>query len=123
MNGRGKPGGLCNFSIFKSERFHMKMITAVATVLSFAAASTSGFAGQAGDQETPAKAPVEMTDAQMDNVTGGALINAVLVDVVDVNNNNVQVAIPVNAAVAIGVLGGPVGAAALQRPGRQRAVQ
>lgn len=64
-----------------------------------------------------------MTDAQMDKVTAGALVNAVLVDVVDVNNNNilnnVQVAIPVNAAVAIGVLGGPVGAAALQRPGRQ----
>lgn len=70
-----------------------------------------------------AQKPVPMTDAQMDNVTAGALVNAVLVDVVDVRNNeivkNVQVAIPVNAAVAIGVLGGPVGAAALQRPGRQ----
>src|SRR3954466_13902207 len=101
---------------------HMKIITAVATALSFAAASTSGFAGQAGDQETIAKAPVEMTDAQMDNVTGGALINAILVDVVDVNNNNVQVAIPVNAGAAIAILGA-AGAAALQQPGRQRAVQ
>jgi len=100
----------------------MKIITAIATVLSFAAASTSGFAGQAVDQAKQAQAPVEMTDAQMDNVTGGALINAVLVDVVDVNNNNVQVAIPVNAAVAIGILGA-AGSAALQRPGRQRAVQ
>ena len=62
----------------------MKMITAVATALSFAAASTSGFAGQAGNEGMQAQAPVEMTDAQMDNVTGGALINAILVDVVDV---------------------------------------
>ena len=100
----------------------MKMITAVATALSFAAAASSGFAGQTGNQETQAQAPVEMTDAQMDNVTGGALINAILVDVVDVNNNNVQVAIPVNAAVAIGILGA-AGSAALQQPGRQRAVQ
>jgi hypothetical protein len=63
-----------------------------------------------------------MTDAQMDQVTAGALINAVLVDVVDVNNNdivkNVQVAVPVNSAVAVGILGA-AGAAALQQPGRQ----
>jgi hypothetical protein len=66
-----------------------------------------------------AKKPVKMTEKQMDQVTAGALINAVLVDVVDVNNNNVAVAIPVNAAVAIGVLtGAPVGAGSLQRPGR-----
>ena len=66
--------------------------------------------------------PVQMTEAQMDNVAGGALITAVLVDVVDVNNNNVQVAIPVNASVAIGILGA-AGSAALQRPGRQFATQ
>ena len=100
----------------------MKIVTAVATALTFAAASTGGFAGQTGDQERQAQAPVEMTDAQMDNVTGGALINAILVDVVDVNNNNVQVAIPVNASVAAGILGA-AGAAALQQPGRQQATQ
>ncbi|MFL6581874.1 MAG: hypothetical protein ACJ8G2_14115 [Burkholderiales bacterium] len=98
----------------------MKIITAVATVLSFAAASTS-FAGQTGDQGRQAQAPVEMTDAQMDNVTGGALINVFLVDVADVNGNNIQVAIPVNAAVAAGVLGGAIGTAT--QLGRQRAVQ
>jgi hypothetical protein len=65
-----------------------------------------------------------MTDAQMDNVTAGALVNAVLVDVVDVRNNeivkNVQVAIPVNAAVGIVALGGNLANAAVQQPGRQR---
>ena len=62
--------------------------------------------------------PVKMSDSQLDNVTGGALINAVVVDVVDIENNRVAVAIPVNAAAAINVLGGPTGAAAFQRPGR-----
>ena len=62
--------------------------------------------------------PVKMTDQQMDQVTGGALINAILVDVVDVNNNNVDVdvAVPVNAAVAAGILGN-AGAIAVQHPG------
>lgn len=54
--------------------------------------------------------------AQMDSVSAGALINAVVVDVVDVRD--VQVAIPVNAAVAIGILGA-AGAAAFQQPGCQ----
>jgi hypothetical protein len=57
-----------------------------------------------------------MTDAQLDTVVGGALINAVLVDVVDVRN--VQVAVPVAASAAIAILGA-AGAATLQRPGRQ----
>ena len=97
----------------------MKMITAFATALSFAAAASSGFAGQMGNEDRQAQAPVEMTDAQMDNVTGGALINVFVVDVG--NRNNVQVAIPVNAAVAAGVLGGAIGTAT--QLGRQRAVQ
>jgi len=63
-------------------------------------------------------APVEMTDKQMDKVTAGALINVVAVDVVDVQNNKVAVSIPVNAAVAIGVLGGAVAGAAQGQPGR-----
>ena len=63
---------------------------------------------------------IELTGAELDAVAAGALINAVLVDVVDVNNNDVNGAIPVNAAVAIAALGGAAGAAALQRPGRQQ---
>jgi hypothetical protein len=69
--------------------------------------ATSGFA---------AAAPVEMTDQQMDNVTAGALIEVVAIDVVDIEKNNVAVAVPVNAAVAVSVLG-VSGAAAGQRPG------
>lgn len=48
--------------------------------------------------------PVAMTDAQMDTVAAGALINVVAVDVVDVQNNEVAVQIPVAAAVAANVL-------------------
>jgi hypothetical protein len=76
----------------------------------FGLTASTSFAGELSG-------PVELTDAQMDAVNAGALINAVLVDVVDVRN--VQVAIPVNAAVAAGILGA-AGAAALQQPGRQR---
>jgi hypothetical protein len=83
----------------------MKALTAFGVVV--ALASAPAFAG-----------PKKMSDAQMDNVTGGALVNAILVDVVDVNNNNVQVAVPVNAAVAAGILGN-AGAVSVQRPGRQ----
>ena len=86
-----------------------------------AAGLTVGGSAYAQPDSTETKRPtsrVEMSDSQLDNVVGGALINAVLVDVVDVNNNNVQVAIPVNAAVAVGILGA-AGAAALQQPGRQ----
>ena len=63
-------------------------------------------------------APVEMSDEQMDQVTAGALLNVVAVDVVDVNNNNIAVAIPVNAAVAIAVLGGSLANAQQGQPGR-----
>ena len=62
--------------------------------------------------------PVELTDAELDAVAGGALINVVAVDVVDINNNDVDVAIPVNAAVAVAVLG--QAAAVATQPGRIR---
>ena len=69
-----------------------------------------------------AKQPVPMTDAQMDKVTAGALINVVAVDLVDINNvannNNVQVAIPVNAAVAILGAAGAVGLPVVRQIGR-----
>jgi hypothetical protein len=59
---------------------------------------------------------VELNDAELDAVAAGALLNLLLLDVVDVGD--VNVAVPVNAAVAAGVLG-IAGAAAGQRPGRQ----
>jgi hypothetical protein len=62
--------------------------------------------------------PVELTDAELDCVAAGqALIDVTVVDVVDIEDNNVAVAIPVNAAAAIAVLGG-AGAVSVQRPGR-----
>jgi hypothetical protein len=70
--------------------------------------------------------PVQMTDAQLDNVAGGALVAAgnliSLQDVVDVNNNNINVAVPVTAAVAanVGVLSGPQVAAARSGDARAR---
>jgi hypothetical protein len=42
--------------------------------------------------------------------------------VVDVNNNQVQVFVPVNASVAAGILG-EAGSLAVQRPGRVLALQ
>jgi hypothetical protein len=94
----------------------MKGITVVALSLGLASAPLA-FAEQAKPAQGKPQA-VKMSDAQLDNVTAGALINAVVVDVVDVNNNNIAVAVPVNAAVAVNVLGGATGAAALQQPGR-----
>jgi hypothetical protein len=95
----------------------MKKLSAL---LVAAGVTVSGFA-YAQPDSPDTKRPtsrVEMSDSQLDKVVGGALINAVLVDVVDVNNNNVQVAIPVNAGVAVGILGAAA-AAAVQQPGRQ----
>ena len=94
----------------------------IGTVIAIAALATAGtaFAGQEVKQAKPQA--VKMTDAQLDNVAAG-LITVVAVDVVDVNNNSilnnndVQLLIPVNASVAIGILGN-AGAVAAQRPGR-----
>lgn len=97
----------------------MKKI-AILVALATAAAS-SAFAQQptpVTPEQVVASKPVPMTDEQMDKVTAGALINVLLLDVVDVRDVNVQVAVPVNAAVALGVLGGAIGTA-LQNPGRQ----
>ena len=94
----------------------------IGTVIAIAALATAGtaFAGQEVKQAKPQA--VKMTDAQLDKVAAG-LITVVAVDVVDVNNNSilnnndVQLLIPVNASVAIGILGN-AGAVAAQRPGR-----
>lgn len=95
----------------------MNKLTSIAFASILATTGTAAFAEQdtrAVDQTSP----VAMTDAQMDSVAAGALINVVAVDVVDIsnvlNNNDVRINIPVNAAVA--VLGQ---ATAIQgRPGR-----
>lgn len=96
----------------------MKKTTLFAAIL---AASGAVFAQQPtvpADAQQAARKPVAMTEAQMDKVTAGALLNVALIDVVDVRDVNVQVAVPVNAAVAVGVLGGAIGTA-VQQPGRQ----
>jgi hypothetical protein len=96
----------------------MKKLTLLAAIASLAA-SGAVFAQQpTPDTQQPVRKAVPMTEAQMDQVTAGALIDVTLVDVVDVRDVNVQVAVPVNASVAVGVLGGAV-SGALQQPGRQ----
>jgi hypothetical protein len=94
----------------------LSILAAVATI----AASGAAFAQDPAPTQDAqaARKPVAMTEAQMDKVTAGALIDVTLVDVVDVKDVNVQVAVPVNASVAVGVLGGAV-SGALQNPGRQ----
>jgi hypothetical protein len=91
----------------------MKSLAILAAAL---IASGSAFADQVSDKDKSAHTPVALTETQMDNVTAGALLNAIVVDVVDVRD--VQVAVPVNAAVAVGILG-TTGVAALQQPGNQ----
>ncbi len=78
----------------------MKLSTLTAVVL--AASTSTAFAA----------GPVQMSEAQLDKVAAGGLIDVVVVDVVDVRN--VKVAIPVNAAVAIAALGAAAGAVATQ---------
>jgi len=108
----------------------MNRFASIFVALGVATAGSTAFAEQAKDQlsmQEPTKPePMLMTDAQMDNVAAG-LINVVLIDLVDIDdtlrNNNVQVAVPINAAVAANVLGGGALAVAAQRPGRQFATQ
>lgn len=74
----------------------------------FAASGSAAFAELKQDTNTLASGPVEMTDAQLDQVSAGApnFNNLVSVDVSNVANNlNAQVAVPVNAAVAVGAIG------------------
>jgi hypothetical protein len=103
----------------------MKRFTSFCVVLGLATAGTSAALAEEKDQQVLKQEskpqPVQMTEAQMDNVAAGALLNVFIVDVADVNNvaNNldVNVLIPVNASVAAGILGN-AGSLALQRPGR-----
>ncbi len=70
--------------------------------------AASGSVLAAGVPVQTIKPPQEMSDAQMDRVAAGIanFNNLVAVDVNNVaNNNDVQVAVPVNAAVAVGAVG------------------
>ena len=77
-------------------------------------AATVCLAASAGAFSKP---PVPMTDAQMDKVTAGALANVIAVKLTT-GNNNVAVAIPINAASAINVLGGAISGVFQGQPGR-----
>jgi len=91
-----------------------------ALVLALALSSAgSAFASQNKEgnaDQAPKAKPAQMTEAQLDNVAAGQLVNVQLVNLL--NNNNVEVAIPVNAAVnvaaAVGVLSSGVVARADQ---------
>jgi hypothetical protein len=50
-------------------------------------------------------APTELTDAELDVVAGG-LVTVVATDLIEINNNDVEVAIPI--AAGVGVLGAGV---------------
>jgi hypothetical protein len=86
-------------------------------LMAFALATSLATAGSAYAASAP---PAQLNDSELDQVTAGALVNVVAVDVVDINRNeivkNVDVAIPINASVAIGILGA-AGSVATQ-PGR-----
>lgn len=77
--------------------------------LTLAALAVSGSALAANAAIPPSpRAAQEMSDAQMDRVAAGIanFNNLVAVDVNDVaSHNDVQVAVPVNAAVAVGAVG------------------
>jgi hypothetical protein len=106
----------------------MKSFAAFATVLCFAAsgsvlaapvspntASTSNTTNKnVPEMQKHVRAPVQMSEAQMDQITGGALVEANFGDVGNKNN----IAVPVNAAVGAGILGNGT-AVALQGPVRQ----
>jgi hypothetical protein len=87
----------------------MKRFATVFFALGLATAGSTTLAAQPKDQintQGSKPQPVKMTDAQMDGVAGG-LIDVYVIDVANnvLNNNDVRVAIPINAAVAAGVLG------------------
>ena len=115
----------------------MNRFASIFVALGLATAGSTAFANETTDQlsnQTANPQPVQMTDAQLDNVAAG-LVTVVLVDLVDANNltviedgvrvlnnslNDVTVQVPVQAAVgaAVAVLGN-AGAIA-QQFGRQR---
>lgn len=86
----------------------MNRFAPLAIAALFAAGTSVAVAEQQLDTGNLASGPVQMTDAQLDQVSAGApnFNNLVSVDVSNVANNlNAQVAVPVNAAVAVGAIG------------------
>ncbi len=70
--------------------------------------AVTGSAALAAAPTPDVRSPQPMSDAQMDQVAAGIanFNNLVAIDVNDViTNNDVQVAVPVNAAVAVGAVG------------------
>ena len=99
----------------------MKRFATLFAVVGLATAGTTALADEVKDQLTKSQ-PVQMTDAQLDDVAAG-LVTVVLVDVVDANgltvvddgirvlNNSVngltiQVPVAANVSAAVAVLGG-----------------
>lgn len=97
----------------------MKRFATVLVALGFASAGSAAFAEQSKEQVKKQESkpqPVQMTEAQMDNVAAG--IAVLLIDTVDAN---VGVQAPVAANVQVGVLANQIagaGAAAGRQVGR-----
>jgi len=109
--GRRATGGEIYFPL--TLEIFMKRFATLFVALGLATAGSTVIADQAKDQLNKQKAkpqPVQMTDAQMDNVTGG-LVNVVVIDAVDVNRNDVQVQVSAAAQAAVAILGAAGGAA------------
>ncbi len=84
----------------------MKKLAPLTVAVVLAASGTGSFA--ADTASAALLAPMAMSDAQMDGVAAGIanFNNLVAIDVNHVlSNNDVQVAVPVNAAVAVGAVG------------------
>jgi hypothetical protein len=112
----------------------MKRVASIFVAVGLATAGSTALANQSKDQasqQADKPKPVLMTEAQMDNVAGGALVadgNLIAVQLQDVaSHNNVMVQVPVTAAVgaAVGVLSGPqvANAMAAQRGAFGRQIQ
>jgi len=81
----------------------MKRFTSFCVALGLAAGGSTALAEQIDEQisaQDSKPQPIQMTEAQLDNVTAG-LLTITIVDAVDVGDVGVVVAIPVQAAAAI----------------------
>jgi hypothetical protein len=133
------PSNAAAFSIYFPYRrvISMKRFATVFVALGLATAGSTALADQAKDQLSEQNAkpqPVQMTEAQLDNVAAGAiqvtegLVNVTVGDVTvqdipvriltnSVNGNTVQVPVAANVNAVVGVLGNARGLA--QQFGRQ----
>jgi len=79
----------------------MNRFACIFVALGLATGASSALAAQ------PGKSPVQMTDAQMDNVTGGGVVDVLVTNALNGWNINVELAVQanvlanVNAAVAL----------------------